>query len=210
MNLSGLWLVACGFQLSSSGMKANKAKEIAHVLVEEGTKARAHFQVWWVLRNKALPTYYATMNNHDHVDFFHAANSGHYTLFLLSLAKIFDRDDRVAGLKEFKQALRAEGMGKSALAVARALKPHLKTVKSVMAIRNKSIVHNERAIERSKVYKINGVTPNELRALIDATCDSINEAAKALNIPNTIFESKRAEQATLNMLDTLSKGLKAP
>ncbi|WP_156909599.1 hypothetical protein [Ottowia thiooxydans] len=187
-------------------MNTSKANEIAHLLIDEGTKARAHFQVWWALRNKALPTYYTTMNNHDYVDFFHAANSGHYTLFLLSLAKIFDRDNRVAGLKEFKQALRAEGLGKSALAIARALKPHLKTVTTVMAIRNKSVVHNEHAIKRSKVYQINGVTPNELRALIDATCDSINDAATSLGITNTIFESDRAEQATLKMLEALSVG----
>lgn len=186
----------------------SKAKEIAHTLIEEGIKARAHFQVWWALRNKALPKYYDAMNDFAYVDFFHAANSGHYTLFLLSLAKIFDHDSRVAGIKEFCRALRAEGMNKSALAICHALKPHQGIVKKVMAIRNKSVVHNEHGITRSEVYELNGVTPNQIRDLIDVTCKSINEAASGLGLNNLIFDGDRAERATLNMLETLAKGAK--
>lgn len=181
---------------------------ITEILIEEGVKARAHFQVWWALRNRALPKYHSAMNDFAYVDFFHAANLGHYTLFFLSLAKIFDRDPRVAGISELRRALRADGKTTTALAVARLLKPHEVQVKRVMAIRNRSIVHNEHGISRSKVYELNGVTPNELRALIDAACAAINHAARALGIVNTIFESDRTEQATLSMLETLALGAK--
>ena len=149
------------------------------------------------------------MNNLDYVDFFHAANSGHYTLFLLSLAKLFDRDSRVAGMMELRRALRTEGRGNLALAVARQLKPHEATVKQVMTIRNRSVVHNEHAITRSKVYKLNGgVTPDQLRDLIDATCNAINQVASQVGIVDPIFESDRSERATLNMLETLARGSK--
>ena len=99
-------------------------------------------------------------------------------------------------------------MNKSALAICYALKPHQGIVKKVMAIRNKSVVHNEHGITRSEVYELNGVTPNQLRDLIDVTCKSINEAASGLGINNPIFDSDRAERATLNMLETLAKGAK--
>lgn len=148
------------------------------------------------------------MNDFAYVDFFHAANSGHYTLFFLSLAKIFDRDPRVAGISELKRALRADGKTTTALAVARLLKPHEAQVKRVMGIRNRSIVHNEHGISRSKVYELNGVTPNELRAQIDAACAAINHAARELGVVNTIFESDRTERATLRMLETLALGAK--
>ena len=49
------------------------------------------------------------MNELSYVEFFHASNSGHYKLFFISLAKVFDRDNRVAGIKELRKALRAEG-----------------------------------------------------------------------------------------------------
>lgn len=79
------------------------ARVITEELIEEGMAARAHFQVWWTLRNLALPQYLSTMNNLDYVDFFHASNSGHYKLFFISLSKIFDRDDRVSGVKALRE-----------------------------------------------------------------------------------------------------------
>lgn len=179
---------------------------MTRLLIDEGIKARAHFQIWWALRNLALPKYYKTMNDLSYVDFFHAANSGHYTLFLLSLAKIFDRDPRVAGIKELKRALRAEGRAASANRLAAALKPHTEHVKSLTGIRNSSLVHNDYATPISKVYQINGVTPNELRSLINAVCTSINQVANELGITNPIFDTDRAERATLNMLTALARG----
>ena len=84
------------------------ARGITEHLIEEGIAARAHFQVWWALRNLALPRLLPAMNDLNYVDFFHASNSGHYKLFFIALSKIFDRDDRVAGIRELKKALRAE------------------------------------------------------------------------------------------------------
>ena len=184
------------------------AVHIARLLIEEGTKARAHYQVWWALQNRALPKYFDAMNDYAYIDFFHAANSGHYTLFLLALSKIFDRDTRVAGIRELNRALRSERKTNIANTVTRMLKPHEKHVSSVMGIRNRSVVHNEHAVSIAKVYQLNGVTPNQLRDLIDTTCKAINFAARDLGIENPIFESDRAERATLNMLEVLSIGAK--
>lgn len=183
----------------------SSAHDITFRLVEEGINARAHFQIWWALRNLALPKYLPAMNNMDYVDFFHAANSGHYVLFFLALSKIFDRDSRVAGIKELKRSLRAEGKTKTAIEIARQLKPVESYVKRVMSIRNRSVVHNEHSIPRNMVYEVNGITPNQLREVIDAACNSINTAARALGIANTVFESDRAERATLNLLKALSR-----
>src|SRR6478672_3133902 len=124
------------------------ARNITSQLIEEGIAARGHFQVWWALRNLALPKYYPAMNKADYVDFFQASNSGHYKLFLLALAKIFDRDDRVAGISELKRALREAGRRDLAMRVVRELKPIEPLVKKIMSIRNKSLVHNEHSISR--------------------------------------------------------------
>jgi hypothetical protein len=182
----------------------SKARTIAQLLIDEGTAARAHFQIWWALRNLALPKYLPTMNDHNYVDFFHAANSGNYKLLFLALSKIFDRDSRVAGISEFKRALRVEGHGRIALRIAKELKPIEPLVKRVMRIRNKSVVHNEHAITRNKVYEINGITPNQLRQIIDTVCATISTAARELGLANTIFESNRFERATLGLLERLS------
>ena len=184
----------------------SRAKKIAELLIEEGISARAHFQIWWVLRSKALPTYLDTMNDYKHVDFFLVSGSGNYKLFFLSLSKIFDRDPRVAGISEFKRALRDEGYGSAALRIAKDLKVIEPYVKAVMGIRNRSLVHNEHAISRTKVYTVNGITPNQLRSVIEIVCESINLAARELGISNTIGDSDRFERATLNMLARLESG----
>lgn len=182
------------------------SRAIANKLIEEGTRARAHFQVWWTLRSLALPTYYESMNDVEYVDFFHASNEGHYVVFILSLVKIFDRDPRVAGVKELRRVLRSEGYGAVANRLSSELKSHEAVIRAAMAIRNRSLVHNEHGITRTKLYKLNGVTPNQLRGLIDAACTSINGVAGDLGVTNRIFDGSRVERATLKMLQTLQHG----
>jgi len=183
-----------------------EARAIVGTLIEEGIAARAHFQVWWTLRNKSLPRFYDAMNHLEYVDFFHASNSGHYKLFLLALAKIFDRDTRVAGLSELRRALTEEGKSDLAAHIEEALRPYHERIQAIVGIRNQSLVHNQRALSRQQVYEINGITPNEISELIDATGASINHVAAELGISNTIFDSDRAERATFRMLEVLERG----
>ncbi len=184
----------------------NETIEIAKVLIEEGIAARGHFQVWWALRNKALPRFYETMNNYEYVDFFHASNAGHYKVFFLALSKIFDRDTRVAGLREFRRVLTEDGRPDLADYIEQSLLPFHDKIKAVLGIRNQSLVHNERALPGEKVYEINGVTSNQISELIDVTCKIINDVATELGINNTIFDSDRGIRATLRMLEVLERG----
>lgn len=183
-----------------------ESTKIAQVIIEEGIAARGHFQVWWALRNLALPKFNETMDNHEYVDFFHAANSSNYKVFLLSLSKIFDRDTRVASLRELRRSLKEEGKPELAEHIEQKLDPFHDIIKAVLGIRNQSLVHNERSLSRKKVYKINGITPNEIAKLIDTTCTAINHVATELGISNTIFESDRGVRATLKMLEILERG----
>jgi hypothetical protein len=72
-----------------------------------------------------------------------------------------------------------------------------------MGIRNQTIVHNEHSISRTEVYSINGISPDQLRQIVDTVCASISAAARDLGITNTIFENSRFESATLSMLEKL-------
>ena len=75
-----------------------------------------------------------------------------------------------------------------------------------MRIRNKAIVHNDRDYPRAKVYKVNGITPNQIKDVIDKVCDVINHVAVELGYSNIIFEGARLEDATLNVLKVLRRG----
>jgi hypothetical protein len=146
------------------------------------------------------------MNNLEYVDFFHASNPAHYKGFVLALSKIFDRDTRVAGLRELRRALKDDGRNDLARYIGRQLNPLRPRITAIMGIRSQSLVHNNRALPRAKVYQIHGITPNQIRALIDKTAETINTVASELGITNTIFESDRHELAVLRMLNTLERG----
>lgn len=176
-------------------------------LMEEGTAATVHFHTWWALRNLAIPQFYETMNDLSHVDFFHASNSGHYKLFFLALSKIFDRDSRVSGISHLRETLRQNGYPKLADELETKLVPLRSAVSRVMSIRNRTIVHNERELSREKIYDLNGITPNEIRQLINSTCDAIDSVADGIGLSNRISSGERHERATLAMLKSLQKGM---
>lgn len=178
------------------------ARAILVQLMEEGSAARAHFQIWWALRNLAIPQYLTTMD--DNADFFLASSAAHFKSFFLALSKIFDRDQRVSGVSNLKEALRLEGRSKLADDFEKTIEPLATSVTRVMSLRNRTIVHNERELPRDKVYEVYGISPNEIRSLIDSICVAINNVAQGLGITNMIFENDRLERATLAMLERLA------
>ncbi|MBN4063665.1 hypothetical protein JYT79_02675 [Cardiobacterium sp. AH-315-I02] len=172
-------------------------------LIDEGIAANAHFQIWWALRNLALPKYLNAMNNLKYVDFFHASNSGHYKLIFISLSKIYDLDPRTSGIKNLKAELRKAGNIKMADYVEKELSSYTSLVTKLSNIRNQTIGHNQISLERKEAYNRNGVTPDEIKELIDKTCCVINEVARDIGINNTIGDSDRFESATLKLLEEL-------
>jgi hypothetical protein len=109
-------------------------------------------------------------------------------------------------MSELRKALRAEGKGSFASEVSRRLKPLEPHIKAVLGIRSQSLAHNNQDMPRHKVYKIHGITPNQLRKLIDTTADVMNDVAAELGIANGVFEGDRLERATLSMLERLARG----
>src|SRR5262245_21297920 len=152
------------------------ARTATTLLMEEGSAARGHFQVWWALRNRAFPKYETMMN--EHADFFNSTSAAHFKSFFLALSKIFDRDTRASGVTHLKEALRKEGHSEVAERFDKAIEPFAAVVQRIMKVRNKSIVHNEWALPRDKVFERYGLSPDEIRSLIDLTCGAINDVAE--------------------------------
>lgn len=181
--------------------------EIVRTLLEEGNVAKAHYQVWWALRNLALPNFYSEMNEQDVRLFFHASNSGHYKLMFVALGKIFDSDARASGIRTLKDALRAEGKGQVADQLEAQLADMTPLVEKILNLRNRTIIHNEHALSREKAYELNGgVTANDIRDLIDAAGEAINSVAESLGYSSRVTYDNAFESATLAMLQRLRDG----
>lgn len=184
-----------------------QACAITHRLIEEGTKARSYFQVWWVLNNRAYPAYASTMEHWEFADFFYAASPGYFTLFMLALGKMFDLDERSAGFQSLRATLAQEGKPEIAEQIRTTMAPYAPQARRVMEIRNRSLVHNSFGVPRDAVYEANAITIDELRGLVDATCQCISAAAAALDIHGHALASERVANATLNVLEGLRTSL---
>jgi hypothetical protein len=179
---------------------------LLETLMDDATAARAHFHVWWSLRHIALPEFRRTMSDYSYVDFFHASNAGHYKLIFIALAKIFDRSNGATGLKKLAAQLRRDGRPQDATLVDELESRYSEQIKRIMAIRNKSIGHNEMATPRHQVYRDNPIAPNQIRELIDAVCALLNTITRRAGNTTVISDPDRYERAVLAMLKRLRDG----
>jgi hypothetical protein len=174
-------------------------------LIEEANVAEAHFQTWWALRNRALPEFYEVMNESSVREFFIASATGHFKLIFVALGKIFDSDTRAASVRTLRLELEKDGHGQIAVELGQALAASTEVIEKILAIRNRSVVHNESSIPRDKVYELHGVSANEIRAAIDALGTALNNVAQALRYPARVSVSNSFEEATLTMLRMLPR-----
>lgn len=181
----------------------NSSFTITKFLLEEGESARAHFQVWWALNNLAHPHYSKVINHQNITDFFLICSNANYLAFIISLSKIFDRDERTSGLFKLKESLTHENNEHLVHYIEENLKPFNSIVKRILTIRNRSIAHNEHNISRPELYKQEKIKPNEISKLIQATCKTINYVASSIGLTNLIFTSNRCEQSTIAVLKNL-------
>ena len=173
---------------------------------EDASAATVYFHTWWALRNLAVPEYLSTMNNTAYIDFFHASNSGFLKLTFISLAKLFDSDDRALGIRGLRRVLEASGYSREAKAIEQRFAPHTDLVTRVLGTRSRSVAHNEAAISRDQVYETYGVTPDEIRDLVSEVRNTVNELSQAIGSLNSISEGARSERAVLAMLEQLKRG----
>jgi hypothetical protein len=71
-----------------------------------------HYQIWFTLRGKgkAIEEYLGDMNDCRFVDFFFAANIGHYKLMFIEIACLFDSGGGSHSVKNLKSLMRSNGL----------------------------------------------------------------------------------------------------
>ena len=174
---------------------------------EEASMSCAYFHTWWSLANLAYPDFPATMNDDEHVDFFHACIAGFLSMTFVSLGKLLDRDDRALSLGKLRTILREHGFPDVAKSIEAALSGQEEVAKRVIAIRNRTISHNELSTTRDDVFDQYGTTPNEIRALVEAVRTTLNQAGSQLGWPIDISAGERSERATMALLRRLRAGI---
>ena len=193
-------------------LKMDDLEELLKRIGQSVTAAYAHYEMWFTLRGegKALVDHYSEMNDHRYVDFFHAVNSGSYKLIFIELGCLFDTDDRSASIRNLKVKLAKLGRSDLVQRIDQRLEGYGGLVSNILTIRSKLMAHKEVGASSEAVHKKYGVVPNDIKALIEECCGTINEVreqATGSNQPaHCATTTGRFEDATFGLLNVLRNG----
>ncbi|MCY4394584.1 MAG: hypothetical protein OXC10_05565 [Rhodospirillaceae bacterium] len=182
-------------------------RKAVHRVREEASAARSFFHTWNALNLAQGETpLRATMNDYRYVDFFITSMEGNFRLFFLSLRKIFDRDkynDRdTIGLPFLAKKLEDAGHCDLARAISEITSGNSCLIEKIRRVTNKSIAHSDLA-STSEIFESASITPNQVEALIDASCGLLNTIGERMGLPNRISEGERDDRAVRHLLKTL-------
>lgn len=194
------------------GKNMDDLKHLLRRVADSVTAANSHYEIWFTLRGqgKALPDYHKDMNDHRYVDFFHVINAGTYKLIFIELGCLFDTDDRAASIRNLKSKLEEAGRKDLVAIIERQLDGQSQLVSNILTIRSKLMAHKELGAFSAEVHKENGVTPDDIGALIQKCCAALNEINEKLYGNNAVLlcstGTLRFENATFGLLNVLRDG----
>ena len=140
---------------------------------QEASAARAFYYTWWALNCARGDTQLSnTMNNSYYVDFFSLALAGTFRLVFVSLGAVFDTNLKTMCMHHLIRILPKDDSDRLKILC----KKHQNTIEGIWKIRSKTIAHNDPETVGS-VFCEAGVTPNQIKGLIDDTCEEINAIA---------------------------------
>ena len=171
-------------------------------------KAVAYFHTWRGIRGLGSMDQEAITAYSKYPDFFNACRSGFLALTFVSLGKLFDLSG--FGLQKLGKALYKQGLTKEANIVKSIEPSNQDLVGRIRAIRNKSVSHNQPGMSRDDVHNAYGVTPNEIRGLVEEVRTALNEVGRGMGFPNAISDGSRQERAVNEVLRQLGAPIKCP
>lgn len=191
-------------------MASQELKECFDKVVNSYTGAVAAYQIWFTLRGagKAIDTYLDDMNDYNHVDFFHATNSGNYKLMFIKTASLFDPDDRAASIRSLKTLLNNENLSQFSDLLDAKLAKYGKLVSNILTVRSKIIAHKDIGTKPSGLHKKHGIKPVEIKELLSDCNEALREIELYLTSNSSgshIFTTTRFEDATFSLLETIRR-----
>lgn len=190
-------------------MDNQSLRNILYKVIDSHTAATAHYQIWFTLRNRALPDYFKTMNNQDYLDFFDASNSGSFKLMFIEIGNLFDSDLRSSSISNLKKSLIEYGFLRFKDNIENNLKLHSKLVHNIISIRNKLMAHKDIDADSDALFEKHGIIPDEIKKLLFDLGLALQKIEHHINNDSSFTRvclNNRFGDATINLLKTLKKG----
>lgn len=145
------------------------------------TVAGLNYEIWWVYKNKdTRPVYVDTMNRYGL--FFQTSIHAHFVAFLVELYRLYETRPDTFNIPSLLKILKAESKLPAATlgSLESIYKDEAKPLWiKVNILRNNAFGHRSAAHSVDEVFREAGVTPNELRDLVEVTKKFLNELTHA-------------------------------
>ena len=171
--------------------------------------ASEHRSIHYVLTNADDRPEYANVMNR-YLGFFRASISAHFTSLLLTLSKALEKntESSVSIYSLVASAEKYNLVESSALAEIKEELDNLdELVGKVRILRDKLFAHLQNGLNAEDVFRCAGITPNEIKRLIDLSIEILRKIYYSYNRGDFAFEygSKRDTYSLLNDLQKTDK-----
>jgi hypothetical protein len=185
-------------------MPTNLAPHI-EALRHNANVASLNYDVWWVYKSeKYRPVYAETMN--QYLSFFETSIHAHFVALLIALYPIYETRKDTFNIPQLLKTLEKEGqIPFNVLTKANAIYAKVKPLwVKVGVLRNNVFGHRSDSEAIEEIFKAAGITPNELKELIELTKHLLNTISRALDGSVHAF-NLAATDATVRMLENLNR-----
>ena len=180
--------------------------KILHDLLDSAIEAKAHYQIWWALANRARPRYVRSMNRF--ADFFIACQRALFDGMIIHIAHLYDRQRSSSSIEAYLRHAKSHLPTSVVSSVKTQLTQFQGIVRAILTIRHNIVAHKCAGLSERAVFKQAGVTPNQMRDLIHASVRIVESFRRAKGWTNGVFDNERFEQSTLGLLKALDVGRK--
>jgi len=185
-------------------MPTNLDPHIA-ALRHSASVASLNYDIWWAYKSKEhRPIYVATMNRYP--GFFETSIYAHFVALLVALYPMYETRRDTFNIPRLLKVLDKEGhVPDKVLAKANAIHAEAKPLwVRVGVLRNNAFGHRSDSKTVKEAFKEAGITPDQLKKLIELTKRLLNTISLALDGTVHLF-NRAATEATLRVLHDLKE-----
>ena len=194
--------------MSSTKTVSTQSWELIQRLAETMNSAQASYEVWYTLagKDKGYEQYSAVLQDHLFRDFFDSILNAHFKVMFIDISCLFEPHERASSFYGLKKSLKDDGYDDVANRIESAISLHKDLITRIKGNRDKRIAHYVTTWSEERMLREFGVTPNEIRSLLETFNELLRMIYKKVVSPDIAYpiaSLDRFEEATLRLLHTL-------
>ncbi|MPW29337.1 hypothetical protein F9L16_10040 [Agarivorans sp. B2Z047] len=167
-------------------------------------EASSHFETWWALGfSENRHRFKEAFESPDYNYFLHTCCVANQIAMFMALSRAFDTCTKSSRFRKLRTLLLEEGLENLVMIIDEKLSPFKSLISRILTIRSQLIAHSETNKTDEDVLGSNGVKPEEIRSLIDASKDVLVAVAITLRVHNLCFTTGRHNHSALEILKKL-------